>query len=407
MGSVIVDQRDKHVDWYAKQKTLRTRRDAFLLDSSNAVIAAFVTPKPQQESLPGMWANLVKIQSEWSDYVYRKYPLTVSKTDVASVPGTDMERITRTAVYTYQYDKPDGFGGVDLTTATQTVVGTQTSTYTWHAFQSTPKHGRSVSTVWDNYANVDLSGLWGTSLQSTLARDMSLTMKTYYTPTYPTASYTEFPGIRTGSLIRPEFYSYVASSINGATPTNPAPLMAGYNPPYPNRATTERQELPLIVKEYRKDVPLEYAEDRPTTEYKSCLNDSHLWAGMKINVVLYGPKGKGIFGEWQITDTAMDVHGTLSLLYDHYTATLSFHRWTPATSETIDTPYGQVSKPLTVFRGPGTKDRTNAVIGLGAIPWPDVKRRASERLAAIKASRGKPPEEQSIEYLVLHALGRV
>lgn len=405
--SIIAAQLSKHTDWYNKQDTLRARRDAFLLDSSNQILAAFVTPDESRQPLSWMWSNLVKVQSEWSDYVYRKYPLVVTKTDVVSVPVTDTTVTTRTAVYTYQYDKPNDEGGVDVATATQTIIGTKTDVTTRHAYGGIENYTQSVSYEWANYANLSLTTLRSNALGSALDQDVILTAKTYGSALHTVAQYTEFPGVSNGNYTGSPYFSYVASSAYGDVPNNPINFMAGFNPPPPNTLKSERQELPLIVKEYRKDVPLKYDENRPVADYRTCFNDSHMWSGMKINIVLYGPKGKGIFGEWGIADTEMDVYGTLSLSYNHYTAALTFKKWTPATPDTINTPHGPVSKPVVAFRGPGNSNRTNAVMGLGSIPWPDVKRRAKDKLAAIKAYGGKPREEQSVEYLVLHAIGRV
>lgn len=414
---VIDGQYQLHVDWYADQDALRLRRNAFFLDSSNRMLAQFVAYVPEDNTalgIPVAWSLSIKSSSLWSDYVYREVPLIGTKTEVVTTPSPDVKVTTRTVTMSYEYPKKQPDGTETIVVVTQVQVGKKTETDQWHTYQNTPKYAKSIITDYENWILVP-DELTGVSVPVvTTFVDYQLIAKNWK---YGQYAYFPFPGsIVNGRRISGYGHYLIGDSKYGPVPNDPKNVMHGYSPPYPNASSTLRYETSNILRDYLRDIPLLYDEGKPVSVYRDTYNSSHMWQNMVIEIVLYGPAGKGIYGEWEITDVALDIFGTLICSYNHRTAEILVDRWVPATKETVDTPHGKVPKPLTVFRGPGAAPLTTSTLDSGqnnslilfrGIKWPDVKRKAKQRWSTFGVDREKPVEHHSIEYLVLSSLGRM
>jgi len=292
-------------------------------------------------------------------------------------------------------------GGVDTVVVSQVIVGTKTEVTTLHDYGAIADYDSSTVTTYVDYVD-GAPGTHSLTIQpSYITEDLQLLKKFNISGTY---YYADFSGVVNGVVVK-GLQVIHGSSAYGKTPDDPRDVIAGYSPSYPNFGSSYTSTLPSIVLQYRSEVPLIYEEGRVQDSSFNTWNDSHLTAGMLVRAVLYGPSGKGIFGDWAVTDTKADVYGYLEFRYDYALAALIFTRWVPATQETINTVYGPVPKPLSVFRGKGSNTRENSVVVFSNIKWPDVKRTAKAQRALLLESRNSVTEEQTTEYLVAHAVG--
>lgn len=186
------------------------------------------------------------------------------------------------------------------------------------------------------------------------------------------------------------------------------PLLSGYTPPLKPYSNTLAGSAPQFILDYREAVPIKFDKDAPGSV---AWNDSALQDGQVVKLVLFGPAGKGIFGEWSDgtvagdpADTAIDVFGVVSYTYNE--GNFTFKSWKPCkNADGTDLPLNNgVPTPKTIPLGNLPQPDTNCILKYEKITWPDVIQAAKEHVKAIRDGNVEAERDALLFKAILEAV---
>lgn len=350
-------------EWKAGQAALAARRKAWLKKNSDIVLKQIVAGT---FVLPPAWDYALKHRAPTSYYTYRPTLMSVSHVDsVASdtsanltQEGTLIKARTATFAYCIPVIQPDGTSQMEH--RQDVITGTHAYSVTAHAI-ATGGSAFYVKHEFANWYSVRNELELGDGIDSLLITHLSTT---HYQILEDTASSAKAFLIWNGVI-----QNGVAQDSQFSVPTNPLTL-TGYTPPAPLLSNTLVGTTPQFVLDYRKAVPIKY--DKTGELASTAWNDSALQDGQTVKLIIFGPAGKGIFGEWEASDTSFDVFG--AAIYTYNAGIFSFKAWAPlkdADGSTLAPDENGVPTPKTIDITNLKQPTTNAIVEYRSIVWPD------------------------------------
>lgn len=161
------------------------------------------------------------------------------------------------------------------------------------------------------------------------------------------------------------------------------------NPPFVNLVGS----APQFVIDYRKAV-----HPKSASEGNPLWNDSALTNGELVNLILFGPHGKGIFGTWA-DDTKLDVYGVATFQYSYDDGSFSFVKW----SKPLDAD-GNATDVLVIDTHDNAHTAFNALVCYGPLVWSDAVAQATQANSDIKPPTPPDPDNRSFIGMLKYSL---
>lgn len=472
--------------WLEGQAELRQRRDARFKKNHNEVLARLITDPETTPVLPVLWDTALKVYAPYASFVGRKYEMLETVVDTQQYPEDNRHVTKRKATLQYTYDVTDPLTGEIVEHEGQPVQAQASIEIEGECIVVTQQHRvpeesggyflsySRIYTVTNWYENTldyatENSGsrkpsplhrpTVNTAYHPLLRRFLQQAIYPDVTKPGPLEGYsnesnavlteqvvgvgTVYNGVTTrletladyndGSL----WFDIEPDSSRGLFPIISADQVDGnwtvMVPPidYSTVNAPLTATIPEFIKEYRRRVPLVYTEGQVT---RSKFAESGLFHGTTVDIVFYGPAGKGVFADWQASDTEIEVYGYLTLLWDSELMEFKYVSWRspvdPLTGEPVplvDTEYGlspvngvriprgNIVPELSTFAaidGPTirfSRDPRSANVVLRFTPpkWTQIKRHAKVEQWSTwrRRSTDAPLHMQYPEYEILKAVG--
>lgn len=339
-----------NADWAAGQAALKLRRRNWFKKNHDSVLAQLAAGGGL--ALPVAWDYAIKCGAPVSTHTYRPIVAsvayadsTVSDTRGSNGSGTVVVQRVTTVNYRIPVVQSDGTSVTEQ--REEVITGTQTQR-------------------WQRHTTADIG--------TPTPLSEHITLENWYEPTaFNTAgSLAEMPlmfhqlvndkktasrGTKLFWSGEVEYQSFFRPDSSFGAPAYTVGFDGAYTPPIPAYLNTLRATVPEFMLTYRQDVPIKY--DATGALASTDWNDSALQDGQSVSVIVFGPQGKGMFGEWDEGDTSAEVFGTATYQYDAGYFTLS--GWTPA-----EPAAGKNLVPVS------SAPTSNAIVKYNGLVWADV-----------------------------------
>ena len=354
-----------NADWAAGQDVLKRRRRNWFKQNHDSVLAQLAAG--EGSALPIAWDYVIKCGAPVSTHTYRPIVAsvayadsTVSDTRDANDSGTVVVQRVTTVNYRIPVVQSDGTSVIEQ--REEVITGTQTQRWQRHTTDGigapTPLSEHITLENWYEPTAFNTAGH---------AAEMPLMFHQLVNDKKTVSRGTKL--FWSGEV---EYQSFFRPDSSFGAPAYTVGFDDAYTPPIPAYLNTLRATAPEFVLTYRQDAPIKY--DATGALASTDWNDSALQDGQSVNIIVFGPQDKGMFGEWNEGDTSAEVFGTATYQYDAGYFTLS--GWTPA-----DTTSGQNLVP--VISAPTSNAPTsNAIVKYNGLVWADV-------IAGAKADNAK------------------
>jgi hypothetical protein len=289
-------------NWAVAQTALKARRKAFFLKDSTTFLTALADGG---HVLSGAMDYVLKNTAPFSYKTDRKYPIGVTYTDavlldeITGHPGTMFATKVeeRTAVFS-TYDK-------DGTQLVSNIVGTRVTERTRH------NNAEGQAVLYSTRITYDK---WYSSPTEGSPVDLP-------NPLLPAQFLNNGSGKGMGLL-----WSGVRQHGSAATSAYGLPSITpeyqSLTPPYPlESCSVIGRASPQIIAARVATPPIPSGLNQPS------FNDSALMPGQSVTLILFGPDGKGVFGEWEEGDTRLHIHGMATFAYDYPSGSFTQQSW--------------------------------------------------------------------------------
>jgi hypothetical protein len=435
--------------WTSSQVALEAHRAAFWLDAHEKVAPTLLNDPGVEPVLPVIWDALLKTHAPFSSYVGRKYELVETVTNSIESDTFWYKARTRNVTWSYQYDTVDQNGAPTVETVEYSFSGSYTAV--------TTDHGKNVYTThytftdWYSYtdggsalpvSDIPIMAHYNKQIRRYIPNNNgALSNNPYPQLDYwgglldtPLGLCTVYNGTTTSLMADYSHVGYVPDSRYSAYPYPRAAMVGngslmGLNPLIDMSAAhiPLQASIPNFIKQYRLRVPMVYTEG---VQSRSRTSESHLPENSQVDIVFFGPHGKGIFGEWSPDDLFVDVFGYLTLLWDYENMVFRYHSWTPVRGgngeflDAINGPHGPLPAPKTIPRGSyeawsmvanhtkvdyyrfyNEKRSPNVLVVYRPPKWPQIRKYTKQQRAQWYKNSQVPYNEQNAAAEILKAAG--